>query len=262
MKSLTVCMSFHREGLQASASINSLIMGINHAKEHGLEVRVVASLDRVNTETESTVLNSSLEWDDIHYYELGDLGGVRRDLVNKCNTDYIAFNDGDDLIGSEWFSQAFLTAEEQSDNNWVIHPEYVFYFSEDEFSSFSDQTIPNDVKQNFFMRHIPSTSMKFDQRVLMFNNVYTSNVLCPRTLYQDFPYIDVEVSEGFGIEDWTWNALTIANGVRHLVVADSVHLVRVKQLNSLGKLNSARKLLPRLEFLKTNIVGDLSESGD
>lgn len=249
MNSLTVCMSFHREGLLANASINSLKIGIDRALESGLSIKVVASLDRANDATRMTVLNSGIQWDQVFEYEIGDLGGVRRDLVKKCASDYIAFHDGDDLIGSEWIEQAFDLAEKQADNRWVIHPEYVYYFSEEEYPNFGSQTIPNDVKQNFFIRHIPTTSNGFDPRVLIFNNVFTSNVMCPLDLYDEFPYIDVDVDEGFGIEDWTWNARTILGGVRHLVVEDSVHLVRVKASNSLGKLNSSRYLLPKFDFV-------------
>jgi hypothetical protein len=262
MKSLTVYMSFHKEGLQAKSSIDSLKLGLDYANQNGIDLRAVASLDRPSAETKLTIVNSDLDWHEVIEYDVGDLGSVRRDLAKRCETDYLAFQDGDDLIGSEWLTQAFNLAEKQADTDWVIHPEYVYYFSEEEYANFQFECFPNDVKQNFFIRHIPTTSSEFEPKTFIFNNVFTSNILCPSHLYEKFPYLDVDIDEGFGIEDWTWNALTVLGGVRHLVAEDSVHLVRVKQTNSLGKLNSARKLLPKIGALFSDADARVSNSSE
>jgi hypothetical protein len=51
---------------------------------------------------------------------------------------------------------------------------------------------------------------------------------------------------GAGIEDWEWNLATLWAGIPHLVVADAVHLLRVKATGSLGAEHIAMGLLPRL----------------
>ncbi|MSX21347.1 MAG: hypothetical protein F2673_03690 [Actinobacteria bacterium] len=205
-------------------------------------------MDRATTQTRLAVTGTAHRWDDILEYDFGDLGQVRRSVIEHSDTEFVGFLDGDDLFGSKWISHAMDVALRQADSNWVAHPRYAYYFHEDEFLSFNDRTVQPWDKKNFFFEHISSTSKSFDPRVLLFNNVFTSNHICPRQLLEQYQYKEVDATRGFGVEDWTWNALTTWSGVRHLSIADTVHLVRVKESGSLGKLNASLRLLPDLDL--------------
>jgi hypothetical protein len=65
-------------------------------------------------------------------------------------------------------------------------------------------------------------------------------------LFERFPYEQVNHDKGFGVEDWLWNAQTLAAGMRHAVAPDTVHCVRLKQSGSLSTQNTEKFLLPPL----------------
>ena len=68
-----------------------------------------------------------------------------------------------------------------------------------------------------------------------------------RSVHEKYPYVAIDKQTGFGVEDWSWNIETSWKGLRHLVVDDTVHLIRVKQHGSLGMQNTAEGLLPQLK---------------
>jgi hypothetical protein len=96
------------------------------------------------------------------------------------------------------------------------------------------------------MHHSPSTGHGFNRDVLFLNNIWTANVVASRNLHLRYPYAAVDRSRGFGVEDWSWNLQTLWAGIPHLVVADTVHIIRVKDTGSLGQQNAAEGLLPHL----------------
>lgn len=254
MEELTMFVNFHGEGLVSHASCRSALFCTAVARDQGFKIRLVAVLDRPTAQTKSTVTESGHKWDDILEYDSGDLGQVRRSATEFCDTKLVGFLDGDDLFGSKWISHSMDVALIQNDSNWVAHPQYAYYFHENDYLSFHDRGLRPSDKQNFFLEHIPTTSDDFDPRVFLFNNVYTSNQICPRELLERYPYKEVDTTKGFGVEDWTWNALTTWSGVRHMSIADTVHLVRVKESGSLGKLNASLRLLPDLDFSRIDLT--------
>lgn len=82
--------------------------------------------------------------------------------------------------------------------------------------------------------------------VIRFENLWSANVLARRALYEKFPYKKSERRKGLGVEDWSWNIETVAAGVEHDIVEETVHLIRVKDTGSLGVQNATEGLLPFL----------------
>lgn len=245
---LEVYMNFHCEDRIAASSINSLMECIQIARHAGMDVEPYAVLDKASVITTEVVNSYDYFWTEILVLDLGDLGAVRQHLADQSHSEMIGFFDGDDLFGSAWISRAFAFALSTDETNFVLHPEWLYYFHSSESVNVSQSHFEIQSYKNFFMQHVENIDSVFRQEVFGFNNPYSSNIICPTRLFQSFKYVHVEDESGRGIEDWSWNAETSWAGVQHIVIPDTVHLVRVKEVGSLGTQNASRNLLPNLNF--------------
>lgn len=243
---VALCINFHGEGVVARRSARSGFLAVQAARESGADAGLVAVLDRADETTRHHVLSCGVEWDRVIETDCGDLGEARNEAARGLDTQYLSFGDGDDLTGVDWLIEAHRTALQQVDDNFVLHPEYVYYFAEWDFATQSPNASPSPGTASFFLRHEASTSADFDPRNLRFNNLFTSNAFVARSFLIRNPLPARCLAHGFGVEDWTWNALTVWAGVRHLVIPDTVHLVRLKKSGSLGAQNASLGLLPDL----------------
>ena len=241
MKEVTAVINFHKEGLIAHASILSYIKNVNYALDNGVKIYKYAILDSPDEETLSIVDDMRLHFDKIEVVNYKDLGASKNHAVNFAKSEFISFFDGDDLWGKSWL---FKAAENIENLDTVLHPELVYYFDERDFNNTSLNDQPRQGCNSFMMIHIDSKYIP--KNVLYFNHVYTSNIFTSVKLLKKYPFLIVNKTKSHGVEDWTWNALTVENKIEHKIVSNSVHLVRVKTSNSLGALNSESGLLPPL----------------
>jgi hypothetical protein len=242
---MTIVLNYHCEGHLAVVSATSAMVAAQEARDNGFSVRMQAVLDRPDALTREAVRNGPVAWDTLVELDHGDLGMARNSALLSVDTPLVTFMDGDDLCGRRWLRLA-LESYRENPIRGFLHPEYIYYFSETDSLNMSSGLMPAGGAESFFMRQIDSEDPSFAVDALRFNNVFTSNQCGPTSLYREFPFLAVNREDGFGVEDWTWNAFTISQGIRHAVVKDAVHLVRVKTTGSLGKENERRALLPDL----------------
>lgn len=244
---VSACIVFHHERAYAVSALRSFRLMVETARETGLRVEAIAILDRPDSITQAIVKSEGVWLDRMEVVDNGDLGATRNNGIQIAKGEYIAFLDGDDLWGSSWLSEAYRQASTETPNNLSIwHPEYLYFFDATDWEVHSQTEKPHLGVRSFFQEHPQSTSKSFRPNVLFLSNVWSANVFCHRSLYINFPYLRVDRSRGFGIEDWSWNLQTLASGVNHSVVTGTVHLIRVKQSGSLGRANAAEGLLPKL----------------
>lgn len=255
MISITAIMNLHREGLLAHPSIRSFAQCCKVAAASGLSVRRIAVLDRPDDVTERALaIHGTGAFDVVTRCDFGDLGEARNFGTSLASSDYVAFFDADDLWGDRWIadSVAFVERAEQPDEI-VCHPEYMYAFTPLDFLVHSMTSVPNGPRSSF-LKLIDSHEPMFDKTAILFANLYTSNSLARRSLYLRYPFPAVDRAQGFGVEDWWWNAHTLGQGVRHGAVPGTVHLVRRKPSGSLSQQNIGNALLPPLHTLSDPLL--------
>ena len=244
---ITVTIVFHEEGAYVIPALESLQDLVGCARATGTTVETNAILDRPNELTKHLVSARGGWLNAVREVSHGDLGLTRNDAANFASGEYLAFLDGDDLWGEEWLWLAYTAATSPSAPNYAIwHPDRLFYFFEGDFSQHSISRLAKAAARSFHMAHISSELAAFDRRTLFLNNVWTSNAFAKREVHLRYPYQAVDSQAGFGVEDWSWNIHTLWSGVPHLVVPNTVHIIRQKEIGSLGQKNSVESLLPYL----------------
>ena len=245
---ITVTITFHREGQLAVPSLDSMRDLVLAASRSGLVVEARAMLDRADDETRRLVAERGAWLDDVQEVAYGDLGLSRNAGVSAARGNYLAFLDGDDLWGSEWLRLAFASAQASSVEA-IWHPEFLYYFTEGDFDRHSINRIPHPHARSFHMRQVSSEEAGFVRDALFLNNIWTANVFVPRAIYDEHPYVAVDRNKGFGIEDWSWHIDTVWSNIPHLIVPNTVHMIRVKDGSLLGQQNASEGLLPAIPLL-------------
>jgi glycosyltransferase involved in cell wall biosynthesis len=244
---ITVTIVFHQEGAYVKPALASFYDMVDMARSAEIVVEANAILDQPDDVTRHLVAASGNWLDTIREVSHGDLGNTRNDAARFASGRYLAFLDGDDLWGEEWIRSAFAAATSpDSPVDAIWHPAWLFYFYETDFWLRSESRRPHAGARSFHMVQMPSISPSFDKRALLLNNVWTANVFARREVYLKYPYEAAERQIGFGVEDWMWNIKTVCNHLPHLVVPDTVHLIRQKEVGSLSQRNMSEGLLPQL----------------
>jgi glycosyltransferase involved in cell wall biosynthesis len=253
MVDVSAIIIFHNEDLLAGFSIQSLIQGVKFARDAGVKVEVSAIVDKPSAETKAVVDSYEDHFDHIHVVAFGDLGSSRNFGREQSKGKYVTFFDGDDLWGEEWILRAFKKAESDGRANQIYHPELIHYFNADDYLAQSSTKTPNASAKGYFFIQVDSNAATFDPRTIFFNNLWTANSFALREIYDTIPYVHVDRSKGFGVEDWTWNGVTLAKGYDHAIVRDTVHCIRIRRSGSLSQQNVKEKLLPPLYELADEI---------
>lgn len=213
---ITLLVTFHREGLYAHSTLNSIERCRQHAEQHGVRTEYVWVLDCVDGETKDVLLTHPSYRDGrvtIVEVDHGDLGASRNSGILMASGNTIAVLDGDDYYSTNWILEAWRFLQESGENA-VLHPEMVINFG----------------LHSAYGWQIDQLGQYFDVFALLRGNLWTSWTFAKKALYLNNPYVATRPqATGFGYEDWHWNCETIAKGIVHRVVPKTIGFYRRKQ---------------------------------
>lgn len=203
---ITAILSGHREGRLAVATLRSFNASIAAAREADFSVEPMHVLDRPDELTRDIFTAYATEGTVRVEVNYGDQGLARNDAVARSAGRYIAMLDGDDLWQQDWLVLAKQFLDEIGDEKVVAHPEFNYFFD----------------GQATCFRQIDQESPDFDIDVLRLRNYWDALSMCHRSMHETYPYAKRDVRAGWAHEDWRWNVSTIADGIRHKIVPDTV----------------------------------------
>lgn len=234
MHDVTIVVNGHREASLIIPTLRCVALAAAYARANGISCGVCVLLDRPDEATIEAVEDVRQDdWQVLHA-AVGDLGLARNEAVDRAAPSrYVAFMDGDDLCSRNWVSEAFRVSE-RARQPTVWHPAANYIFGPD---------------PTYVFWHRGMSDPMFSLSYLVLENYYTALSYADRSIYESIPYTRNRLSEGWGYEDWSWNAETIAAGITHEVVPGTAHFVRRKPKSLLKDTKSA-SALPQLAPLR------------
>ena len=218
---------FHAEDLIAHRTLRGIRRATDYCENKSLHVERVCVLDNATSLTRDIALKSAPNL--IVETSLGDPGLARNAGVRRASGKYVAFVDGDDFVSANWLYNAYLQMEATS-REVVLHPEVVLAFG----------------KIQFCWRHMSQDSPKCRVGNLLCFNYWNSAAFLRRETCIRIPYAATPAKSGFGYEDWHWNTLLVAGGVKHEVVSGTAHFNRMKDTGSRwSQHDAAYAVIPR-----------------
>ncbi len=217
---ISVVVTAHHEGRLAHHTMRSLFRAIQYASERELSAEIVVVLDRPDEKTIdyfSSYVGSGIL---LARADFGDPGLSRNLGVSLSSGRYVAVLDADNLIAKNWLNDTFRYLDCR-EGEIVAHPEYQMLFE----------------NENLVFRQISSTDPQFSISNNFEYNYWDTVCVAKKDIFLRHPYEETTGGPGFGFEDWHWNCQTLADGIEHHVVPNTVHFMRMKKTDSNFRLH-------------------------
>lgn len=209
MTDISAVLTAHREGGMAGIALRSMLEAVDAARAAGLEVELIGMLDGPDHTTADVLSGAAGHGMAVHQVDLRDQGLVRNEAVRLSSGRYVAFLDGDDLWSDNWLVRAHELCSVDA-GRVIAHPEVDWFFGLTSGLSF----------------HVDQLSPEFDPQFLRLGNYWDALCLAPREAYEQHPFSERAVQDGFAYEDWHWNIETYEAGFVHRVARDTIHFKR------------------------------------
>jgi glycosyltransferase involved in cell wall biosynthesis len=218
--------------------MRSCISAIEVARTADLRVEFVAIADRPSSQTLDYLGAHSESLDIVERVDLGDPGLARNVGIRMSSGKYVALVDGDNLISERWLIQAVTHLQSCSETS-VVHPEFLLIFG----------------AESRLIRQVSDEDPEFNFLKLLEHNPWDLACAAERTIFQEYPFHAAPPGSGFGYEDWHWNCETLAGGIRHRTVPETVYFVRRKETGSvLAEHRAAGAVIPPTRLFSPEIL--------
>lgn len=209
----TAIINVHREGALLTPTLRSLVLAKTRAAEAGFKMRFDVVADRADARTLYVVDQFAEHIDRVEAVDYGNLTLSRDHGIRHSETDLVFLHDGDDLYSSNWYTALWKAIQSgEYDDNTVYHTRLFARFG----ALYDICKIPD------------SKSLSFDPYSLLVDWYFSNKCVFNRKLTEVYPIPPIDKTRGLGNEDWSWSADTIAAGVRHTFLPETICFYRVK----------------------------------
>ncbi|MBP0616040.1 glycosyltransferase family 2 protein [Jiella mangrovi] len=228
MHDITCVITGHHERRIAIPSLRSFQIAIEEAQKAGLTVQALYLLDNPDDLTQSLFERYAVAGGQLKLVDFADQGLVRNAATEDATGRYIAFLDGDDLWSRTWLVEAVAFLKEQK-RRTIAHPAYNYFF-ENQASIFC---------------HVDQEAPEFRLDMLRLVNYWDALSVCETEIHREFPFGMRDIEGGFAYEDWAWNCETLAAGIVHKVVPDTILFKRRQAMSQTIRASANKSMIRR-----------------
>ncbi|MGB0100582.1 MAG: hypothetical protein WBP61_09895 [Nocardioides sp.] len=214
---LTFVVIARDETAVAGPTMSSADRAVAAARDAGLGVECVLALVAPTPGTRSYFGQSRFDhWDRRELAET-DLGGARHALLPDTQGRYVGLLEVGDLVSCNWLVAGARALDDAAgrQERAIAHPELGVVF---------------DGRREVVLT-VDHRSVLFSPHYLYFRDYYDAPCLAPRQALLELPH---DVPRGPSAPDRELTVESMAAGWRHLVVADTIHFARCRDLSSDG----------------------------
>lgn len=226
MPDISAILTAHREGALAGPSLRSFREAIDHARAEGLSVEPLLVLDRPDPLTRQLFEECEVDGKRLVVTDGGDPALTRNRALAEASGDFAALLDADDLWGFNWLAAAHRFCQSRPERI-VAHSQVNVVFG--------------GSRQVWW--HVDSEAPGFELGYLRIGNYWDALSFGLTRIYRDHPFRRNALADGYGHEDWHWNATTLAAGIQHRPVPDTVHFKRRRRQSQMA-LCEERDVVP------------------
>lgn len=238
---VSLLVTFHREGMLAHSTLNSIERCRKYAEAAGISTEFIWVLDDINDQTREVLNAHPAAASNVRIVEVAhrDRGQSRNSGIEAARGTAVAIFDGDDYFSTNWIERAWHQLQEYGAQA-ILHPEIVIRFG----------------AQSTYGWQLDQTGPYFKQDGLLTNNFWTSGTCAKRSVYLECPYQDTRpLQSGFGFEDWHWNCEVIAAGYQHRLAPATVGFYRRKTSSLRNSTIAMDAIVPFTRLFAANANG-------
>lgn len=230
----TIIINFHNEGVYAHKSLLGFQRIRDYSALYGNRVDLICVLDNADSLTKKIVHNfiKSTKTDNNQIIEtsFGSPSAARNVGIDNTKTEYVGFNDGDDLFTANRVEN-MLRLQLSNQKPIVCFPEKIISFG----NNVASQTITHS-------RMIPMAQM-------INYHFWVSSSFAPIWIYQKHPFNErVNKNDQFAFEDWDFNLRCIASNIELTPVEDTYMFYRRRKNSVLNEHIAYNSLVPPSSF--------------
>ena len=232
---LSIIIAAHREGLIAHKTMQSIERALIDLRRQGFSHEIIVTVDNGDDSTLDYFNSYTTSPITTYAINVADLAASRNYAVKKSSGRYIATVDADDLVSEHWFVNSLRLLKEESDDV-VLHTQYSVNFG----------------TKDIVWEKFDSRTKDEDAIIMTWANRWDSAVVAPRKVFEEFPY--QPNTGGFGSEDWHFNSQTLAAGIKHKVVPETILFVRRKDISEMTIQAADRRTVHYTDLLSINTL--------
>ena len=213
---VTLVVTVHDETAVCGPTMDAADLAVAAARARGRRVQTIIALAAATEAATRYVEQPFFDHWERRVLERGDVGAVRNALATQSEGRHLCFVAAGDLVSENWLAEslAVLDAAAGRGDRVVAHPELDVVFDG-----------RTEVRVN-----IGQDSGLFTPHHLYVGEHHPSSSLAPREALLEIPHATAGLTGREPCGDLQWTIETMAAGWRHVVVPDTIHFRRERDL--------------------------------
>lgn len=208
---ISIIITAHSEGLVSHKTMLSVLAAADKLTDNNISYEIIISLDnpdKITSEYYSRYKNDKRFT--IKTWSYGNVAESRNSAIELARGKYVALLDGDDMVSSNWYLDAYKLAEKKKELS-VFHQCLQIQFGVNE-------------ENNLIWVMADSFNKEKDAVIMVQFNRWMSSLFAKKEVFSDIKY--KKPVNGYGYEDYCFNADTLAQDIKHYVVPKTIFFYR------------------------------------